>query len=96
LYSGSCASNTILFINNFFPKSSGAQLAYIKRTQYTTSLFLHDLTTGNDVNLFQNMDFDQQESSAPAGRVWCCMCGVCMVCVGCVCLCLYVCVVYVD
>lgn len=42
-------------------------LAYIRRTQFQTSLIVQDLTTGNEYIVNSTLDFDQQESSAPAG-----------------------------
>lgn len=46
---------------------SGNLLAFIKRTLFVTSLILHNLSNGNEVVLNSNLDFDQQESYAPAG-----------------------------
>lgn len=45
----------------------GQKLAFIKRHYLKTVLVIRDLEIGNEVILYDDLDFDQQESSAPAG-----------------------------
>lgn len=45
----------------------GTKLAFIKRLYLKTVLVIRDLETGNEAILYDDLDFDQQESSAPAG-----------------------------
>jgi Tol biopolymer transport system component len=47
--------------------SNGHILAFIKRSLFDTSLVLHNLTSGNEVNIFNLNYQDQQESYAPCG-----------------------------
>ena len=42
-------------------------MAFIRRTEFNTSLILKDLTTGNEVSLWNGLELDMQESSCPLG-----------------------------
>lgn len=56
-----------LYIINF-SLSDKKTLAYIKRTVFQTSLILYDFETGNEKILYDDLDWDQQEAYAPAGK----------------------------
>jgi len=56
----------MVLITNLWSRN-GLWLAFIRRELFKTSLFLHELATGNEFRLWDGLDFDQQESSAPAG-----------------------------
>ena len=44
------------------PSSDGKYLAYIRRVDFQTSLFLYDLTSGEHIQLDNQLDRDMQET----------------------------------
>jgi len=49
------------------PSPDGKYLAFVKRIRNQSSLFLKDLTTGNEVPIYQNLERDMQETWAIHG-----------------------------
>ncbi len=49
------------------PSPDGKYLAYIKRVDFQSSLFLYDLTSGEHTQLYQDLDRDMQETWAIHG-----------------------------
>jgi len=50
------------------PSPDGKYLAYLKRVDFATALYLKDLNSGVEIPLFSGMDRDLQESSATHGN----------------------------
>eukprot|EP00456_Euglypha_rotunda_P055880 TRINITY_DN45670_c0_g1_i2.p1 TRINITY_DN45670_c0_g1~~TRINITY_DN45670_c0_g1_i2.p1 ORF type:complete len:127 (-),score=13.48 TRINITY_DN45670_c0_g1_i2:10-351(-) len=48
---------------------SGTKLAFITRNIFKTSLVLHDLTTGNDLIIYDGLSHDMQACSSPHGKI---------------------------
>lgn len=49
------------------PSPDGRYLAYVRRHQYQTKLFLHDLESGKNTLLYENLERDMQETWAIHG-----------------------------
>ncbi|MFM9598067.1 hypothetical protein ACKI1O_53385, partial [Streptomyces scabiei] len=49
------------------PSPDGKKLAYIKRDDFQTSLYLYDLTSGKHTKLYDKLERDMQETWAIHG-----------------------------